>query len=172
MGTSLSVQPFASLPECCREGVPRLLVNSERVGGLGSRADDVLLLGDCDEGIRKLALAIGWLEELEALFEKYHSIRPPEEKPHVSETQDDKLEDDIAQITRDIDDALRISRHHAVELQQSVWLPTAEAPQRSASGLEEIVQDQPSAIVRSSHTERWGSNGQRSQREGTNESPV
>lgn len=39
MGTSLRVQPFASLPECCREGVPRLLVNSERVGGLGSRAD-------------------------------------------------------------------------------------------------------------------------------------
>ncbi|KAL9013731.1 MAG: hypothetical protein Q9173_001592 [Seirophora scorigena] len=172
MGTSLRVQPFASLPGCCREGVPRLLVNSERVGGLGSRADDVLLLGDCDEGIRKLALAIGWLEELEALFEKYHQIRTPEEKSHVPETQDDKLEDEIAQITRDIDDALRISRHHAVDLQQSVSLPTAEAPQRSASSLEEIAQDQPSTVVRRSHTESQGSNGQSSQREATNESLV
>ncbi len=45
MGTSLSVQPFASLPSFCDHAVPRVLINLERVGGIGSRTDDVLLLG-------------------------------------------------------------------------------------------------------------------------------
>ncbi|KAF2802147.1 NAD-dependent deacetylase sirtuin-2, partial [Mytilinidion resinicola] len=68
MGTSLSVQPFAGLPSLCREETPRVLINMEQVGGIGSRADDVLVLGDCDAGVRKLAEAAGWLEELEALW--------------------------------------------------------------------------------------------------------
>ncbi|KAF2211369.1 hypothetical protein CERZMDRAFT_112803 [Cercospora zeae-maydis SCOH1-5] len=67
MGTSLTVQPFASLPGFAREQTPRLLINKERVGNLGTRADDVLLLEDCDSGVRRLAEACGWLEELEAL---------------------------------------------------------------------------------------------------------
>ncbi|KAJ5214836.1 NAD-dependent protein deacetylase hst2-1 [Penicillium chermesinum] len=58
MGTSLTREP------------PRVLINMEKVGGLGSRADDVLLLGDCDAGVRKFAKAMGWEEELEALWEK------------------------------------------------------------------------------------------------------
>jgi hypothetical protein len=54
MGTSLTVQPFASLPQMAKEDVPRLLINQEQVGDLGTRADDVLLLGDCDSGVRKV----------------------------------------------------------------------------------------------------------------------
>lgn len=46
MGTSLTVQPFASLPQMTQDDTPRVLINQEQVGGLGSRADDVLLLGD------------------------------------------------------------------------------------------------------------------------------
>ena len=65
MGTSLSVHPFASLPGLCREETPRVLINLERAGSLGSRPDDVLILGDCDSGVRRLAEALGWLDELE-----------------------------------------------------------------------------------------------------------
>jgi hypothetical protein len=54
MGTSLTVQPFASLPQMVEEDAPRLLINQEQVGDLGTRADDVLLLGDCDSGVRKV----------------------------------------------------------------------------------------------------------------------
>lgn len=32
IGTSLQVQPFASLPQYCKPGVPRLLINREAVG--------------------------------------------------------------------------------------------------------------------------------------------
>jgi NAD-dependent histone deacetylase SIR2 len=34
MGTSLSVHPFASLPQLCTEKTPRLLINSDQVGDL------------------------------------------------------------------------------------------------------------------------------------------
>ncbi|KAH8661993.1 DHS-like NAD/FAD-binding domain-containing protein, partial [Xylariales sp. PMI_506] len=65
LGTSLSVQPFALLPSMASEGVPRVLFNKERVGDLGTRADDVVYLGDCDSGVRQLADELGWRDELE-----------------------------------------------------------------------------------------------------------
>ncbi|KAI0405582.1 DHS-like NAD/FAD-binding domain-containing protein [Xylaria palmicola] len=67
-GTSLTVHPFAGLPRMARDGVPRVLFNMQRVGDLGTRADDVLCLGDCDDGIRELAEALGWGDELEKMW--------------------------------------------------------------------------------------------------------
>ncbi|KAI1277281.1 DHS-like NAD/FAD-binding domain-containing protein [Xylaria sp. FL0933] len=68
IGTSLMVHPFAGLPRMARDGVPRLLLNMERVGDFGTRADDVLCLGPCDDGIRKLADELGWRDELEKMW--------------------------------------------------------------------------------------------------------
>ncbi|KAI1126154.1 DHS-like NAD/FAD-binding domain-containing protein [Nemania abortiva] len=68
VGTSLMVHPFAGLPRLARDGVPRLLFNMQRVGDFGTRADDVLCLGECDDGIRKLADELGWREELEKMW--------------------------------------------------------------------------------------------------------
>ena len=115
MGTSLTVQPFASLPGFCSEGVPRVLINLERVGDLGSRADDVLILGDCDAGVRKLASALGWEDELQALYNK--SGLPPITdsqggKAPESKTKDEKLEDQIAGLTEEVDKSLRIFNAH------------------------------------------------------------
>ncbi|KAJ2921711.1 hypothetical protein H1R20_g15381, partial [Candolleomyces eurysporus] len=44
MGTSLTVHPFASLAGLVNEDCPRVLINMERVGDFGQRADDVILL--------------------------------------------------------------------------------------------------------------------------------
>ena len=63
----MTVQPFASLPSLCEDGVPRLLINLQRVGDLGSRPDDVLLLEDCDSGVKKLADHLGWGQDLASL---------------------------------------------------------------------------------------------------------
>ncbi|KAL8848560.1 MAG: hypothetical protein Q9221_006449 [Calogaya cf. arnoldii] len=128
IGTSLSVQPFASLPGYCAEGVPRLLLNSERVGGLGSRADDVLLLGDCDAGVRKLASALGWIAELEAIFKAHN----PDLSNGGRVKQDDAsepntLDDEIAKITKEVDDSLRISNQHAASLRDKLSLPVRTA---------------------------------------------
>ena len=111
MGTSLSVQPFASLPGFVDEMCPRVLINQERVGGLGSRLDDVLLLGNCDAGVRKLAAACGWLEELEGLWASMGGRV-------LSESHDGSgdggaasvsVEDEVEKLTRDVDRTLKIA---------------------------------------------------------------
>ncbi|KAF2648000.1 NAD-dependent deacetylase sirtuin-2 [Lophiostoma macrostomum CBS 122681] len=110
MGTSLSVQPFASLPSFCADGTPRVLINQEQVGGLGSRPDDVLLLGDCDAGVRKLAEACGWLEELEDMWAKTAPEDEPDtDKEQPKKTRDEKLEEEVDQLTREVEESLKLS---------------------------------------------------------------
>ncbi|CAK1583406.1 unnamed protein product [Parnassius mnemosyne] len=88
MGSSLEVQPFASLIDMVPEWCPRLLINRERAGvrspllrmwglaGAGLQLDgglrDVARLGDCDDGCRDLAQRLGWAEDLEALVAREH----------------------------------------------------------------------------------------------------
>jgi NAD+-dependent protein deacetylase SIR2 len=113
MGTSLTVQPFASLPSFVREEVPRILINLERVGGLGSRADDVLLLGGCDDGVRKLADTLGWLDELETLWQQTTPSAEEQNEEQLSpKTRDEKLEDEVDLLTKEIDKTLKLSKDH------------------------------------------------------------
>ncbi|KAL3965191.1 hypothetical protein ACCO45_002195 [Purpureocillium lilacinum] len=87
IGTSLTVYPFASLPDMARESTPRVLFNMERVGRIGSRADDVVQLGAIDDGIRKLADELGWRDELEELWRglKWHDEEVEEEVQKLTE---------------------------------------------------------------------------------------
>jgi hypothetical protein len=112
MGTSLTVHPFASLPSLCAPGTPRILINLEQVGGLGSRPDDVLLLGDCDTGVRKLADACGWLDELEALWAK---TGPEQGKPVNKEKKrrDEEFQAEVDKITREVEETLRLNEERA-----------------------------------------------------------
>jgi NAD-dependent deacetylase sirtuin 2 len=93
MGTSLKVQPFASLVGQVASDVPRLLINrekaGERMGGIvgmlqGDRDGfdfsetnyrDACFLGDCDDGARALASSCGWGDELERMcVSQYDSL--------------------------------------------------------------------------------------------------
>lgn len=83
MGTSLKVQPFASLIDSVPDTTPRLLINREKSGsgnpvfmmlfGGGMKFDtednyrDVFWEGNCDDGCRALCSLLGWLEELDEL---------------------------------------------------------------------------------------------------------
>ncbi|KAJ2874724.1 NAD-dependent protein deacetylase sirtuin-2 [Coemansia aciculifera] len=78
MGTSLLVQPFASIIDQVGPHVPRLLINRMRVGeskapGVGFDFDgryrktphrDAFVAGDSDEACALLASHLGWLDEL------------------------------------------------------------------------------------------------------------
>jgi NAD-dependent deacetylase sirtuin 2 len=85
LGTSLVVNPFASLIDKVSPGTPRLLINREKVGethpslkklGVNRGFDftkkkggtDALFLGDCDEGVRQLCEKLGWGEDLERVM--------------------------------------------------------------------------------------------------------
>jgi len=112
----LTVQPFASLPGYALEGTPRVLINKEIVGDLGSRPDDVLVLGDCDEGVRKLADALGWRDELEQMWLEVSGKASGKEaerlkgERHLS--KDEELEAEIEKLTGEVDAALKISKEH------------------------------------------------------------
>ncbi|KYO48947.1 NAD-dependent protein deacetylase sirtuin-2 [Alligator mississippiensis] len=90
MGTSLQVQPFASLVSRVPAKTPRLLINKEKTGqsdfclsllGYGPGLDfdsdkayrDVAWLGDCDAGCAALAELLGWKTELQELVKREHA---------------------------------------------------------------------------------------------------
>jgi len=117
MGTSLSVQPFASLPSRAAERVPRLLFNMEEVGDLGSRPDDVVILGDCDIGVRRLADALGWRDELEGiLLEVGGKVKEKEasrlREARLAMSRDEILEAEIEKITAEVETSLKLTKDH------------------------------------------------------------
>ncbi|KAN0110740.1 SIR2 domain containing protein [Hyaloscypha variabilis] len=150
MGTSLSVQPFASLPQFASEGVPRILINKEIVGDLGSRPDDVIILGDCDEGVRKLADALGWRDKLEAMWLEVggkvkgaEAARLREQRQAMS--QDEILEAEIEKITGEVGAVLKVSKDHEERvIQQLGESSTGEA---STSATPASTEDLPSSIT-------------------------
>ena len=135
MGTSLSVQPFASLPGFCSERVPRVLINGEQVGSLGSRPDDVLLIGDCDSGVRKLAEACGWLEELEALWAQ---TRPGKTQPKTKaekekRDRDQQLQDEVDKLTKEIEANLKMTQDQHSWLDNHVDNKIARVPEEESA---------------------------------------
>lgn len=118
LGTSLSVQPFASLPQFVNDSVPRVLINMQQVGDLGSRPDDVLILKDCDTGVKELASALGWSEELEALWAQTAKEGQvvPEKEEKVKKSRDELLQDEVDKLTKDVEKTLQLGN------KQQEWL--------------------------------------------------
>lgn len=109
MGTSLVVQPFASLIDRVKDDTPRLLINRERVGetdpvlrqmgykkgfnfGNGNFRD-ALFEGDCDEGIWTLCKLLGWEDELKQLVDGW---APPEGVTPAKTTEKPTKEVEVA----------------------------------------------------------------------------
>ena len=73
-GTSLQVSPFNQLPMMVPKGIPRYLINKEKVGNLGSRKNDVLILGS--------------LEDHNVVFSKFVKVDKKEESQSTSEIEE------------------------------------------------------------------------------------
>lgn len=70
IGTSLTVQPFAKLAAMAPRTCPRILINLDFAGDLGTHADDVVLLGKCDAIVRDLCRELGWEDALDREWAK------------------------------------------------------------------------------------------------------
>ncbi|KAL2181121.1 DHS-like NAD/FAD-binding domain-containing protein [Thermothelomyces heterothallicus CBS 202.75] len=108
MGTSLQVHPFAGLPNMVEQGVPRVLFNLERVGSFGTRADDVMVLGDCDAGVRKLAAALGWGDELEKSWRELVGDEEAERQLQGAPKRLAALHDEVEKLAEEVEEVLRI----------------------------------------------------------------
>lgn len=118
MGTSLQVMPFAVLPQRANEETPRVLINLERVGGIGSRKDDVLMLENCDAGVRRLAKYLGWLDELEELWgrtDPNKKLDKGKNKQNVYDgpmDMDEVLRAQVESLSRDVEKGLKLADRH------------------------------------------------------------
>jgi NAD-dependent histone deacetylase SIR2 len=108
MGSSLSVYPFAALPQRIEDNVPRVLLNMEKVGEIGSRREDVVWLGECDDGVRELAEELGWWEEMEEIW---RGLRGDVDlvEPVLSEVT---LEDEVNKLTGDVERSLKVAEEY------------------------------------------------------------
>ena len=101
------------------------------MGGLGSRADDVCILSECDKGVRELADALSWREELEALW-KVVSGKEADgdvaEAPLETRTKDEILEDEIENLTREVEHTLKISNGHKQDLEDHLSKKITKGP--------------------------------------------
>ncbi|TRM64059.1 DHS-like NAD/FAD-binding domain-containing protein [Schizophyllum amplum] len=70
LGTSLNVMPFAALARLPTPLCPRVLINNTRAGMIGTRKDDLVLLGECDAIVRDLCRELGWEDELVELWRR------------------------------------------------------------------------------------------------------
>jgi NAD-dependent histone deacetylase SIR2 len=108
MGTSLKVAPCSQLPRLVKNGVPRVLINMEKAGDMGSRDEDLCILGTCDDGVRQLADALGWRDELERLWKGVVDA-----KKDFKEFEDGpSLDECIARIASTMKDKMKVSDGH------------------------------------------------------------
>ncbi|TID22473.1 NAD-dependent histone deacetylase SIR2 like protein [Venturia nashicola] len=139
LGSSLSVAPFSQLPNLTSPGVPRLLINNEAVGNLGSRADDVIQLGDCDSGIRKLAQACGWLAQLEEIWNKTgrkFGVDPvPKSAPKAEMSRDELLEDEVNKITQEVEETLHVTQIQTNKVMNTEARPKIQRPRKESQDL-------------------------------------
>lgn len=166
IGTSLMVQPFASLagmpdPRKCR----RALINLERVYDLGRRPGDTVLLGECDAIVRELCEALGWGEELdrewadmglegkrEEAKEKLKKVVEDEQKE--KEEREEELEKEVDKITESIEKRLGLE-----EKPPETKTETTEGPSTAARTAATGTAAQKEPLEETSETVKTGEGG-------------
>eukprot|EP00127_Corallochytrium_limacisporum_P003810 Clim_evm24s153 gene=Clim_evmTU24s153 len=69
IGSSLKVQPVASIPSTVPHDVPQILINREP---LPHKVFDIELLGNCDTIIKELVAQLGWNDDFQKLLSDTH----------------------------------------------------------------------------------------------------
>ena len=149
IGTSLTVHPFASLINMVTGQCPRVLINLDKVGGIGSGNNDLVLLGKCDDIIRDLAKELGWEDELDkewaATAESLdtHDATPDAPTKAKDLTDEAKLDRELEKIVDKVAGGLTISDNEkpGVKADESI---------RDSSGTSEAKDAQPKTPQRDS----------------------
>jgi NAD+-dependent protein deacetylase SIR2 len=115
IGTSLTVHPFASLANMVTGQCPRVLINLDKVGEIGSGKNDIVLLGKCDDIIRDLAKELGWEDELDKEWTATagsldtHEATPDAPAKAEDLTDESRLDRELEKIVDKVAGALTVS---------------------------------------------------------------
>ncbi|XP_056622160.1 NAD-dependent protein deacetylase sirtuin-3 [Triplophysa dalaica] len=91
MGTSLKIEPFASLVNTVKSTVPRLLLNRDPVGPFERqplKRGDYMELGDLVDSVRKFADILGWHSEIQHLMNCHENALFYKTDPNSGENSD------------------------------------------------------------------------------------
>lgn len=149
MGTSLTVHPFAGLPDLVKEDCPRVLFNMERVGSLGTQADDVLVLGDCDSGVRKLAEELGWAEELEEEWRRVVGEKEAARQLRSAEDRQVELHDEVEDLAEKVGAGLKLDHGPGEEDEGAAGGRAEERPKEPPSSVEHTKTTKESSLEKS-----------------------
>lgn len=119
MGISLQVYFFVGLVDLVVERVLRVLFNLERVGSMGCQVDDVLVLGDCDEGVRRLVDEFGWREELEEKWRGLVGEGEVERQLQGVKKWVEVLYDEVVKLVEEVDEVLYLGEKKEKEKEGS-----------------------------------------------------
>lgn len=135
VGTSLTMPSFASLADSANPLCPRVLINLDKVGDLGQRADDVLLLGKCDEVIRDLCKELGWEQELMTFWEETRTDEDTTPKENIIDNEA-KLQTKVDDLVSKIGTALALDQGQEKNKPKTEDkdLPTGEAEAKIVQG--------------------------------------
>lgn len=149
IGTSLTVQPFASLISMVTGQCPRVLINLDQVGGIGSGTNDLVFLGKCDDIIRDLAGALGWEDELDKEWTETARTVDNHEMPQgpTEEKADEakvKLEHDLEKITDGVGNTLSLTEKDGTGVEQTeVRSETGSATNKDVEARRETIAELP-----------------------------
>ncbi|KAI7802369.1 NAD-dependent protein deacetylase sirtuin-3 [Triplophysa rosa] len=91
LGTSLKIEPFASLVNTVKSTVPRLLLNRDPVGPFERRPlkrGDYMELGDLVDSVQKFADILGWHSEIQHLMNCHENALFCNTDPNSGENSD------------------------------------------------------------------------------------
>ena len=135
IGTSLTVHPFAALVNMVRGQCPRVLINLDKVGGIGSGKNDLVLLGKCDDIIRDLARELGWEDEVDEEWAGTASSLDTHEATEEKDRADEaKLAVEIEKIVERVEGALSISEKDKPDAKEDASTRAADKTRKDTKG--------------------------------------
>ncbi|KAF8625960.1 hypothetical protein AX17_006685 [Amanita inopinata Kibby_2008] len=132
LGTSLTVYPFAMLAQRTNDDCPRVLINLESVSSLGTKPDDVVLLGKCDDTVQELCKELEWHDELLDLWNETRG------EPSAAKEPVKPAKDEVEELARAITEQVKLEEEETVKHPEA----NNEIEEQSDSRTSEAVETQ------------------------------
>jgi len=139
-----------------------VLINLDKVGGIGSGKNDLVLLGKCDDIIRDLAKELGWEDELDKEWietakslDSHETPDGPGKSDKVDESKTE-LEQELEKITDRVGNALSLTEKGGVVEPMEDRSGTGSGIGKDGEAKRETIPEQPKVPQTEGEEDRKG----------------